>query len=232
MEKMDCRCILYAFTMTKRAIVPPPPRLSCSHSSHERLGVSRSVPRIGRTVHFLSVFAGHTQVAQQLINNGAELNLTDKNSQSALHLASFYDKPEMVTLLVRAGCDPGLPDSQGQRPITVAREMGNADIVQLLLKYDSYKPKPVHPGDIALEPLKEGGKTGPGVQGKKSAGPGVPSQDRNGDSAVGADAVNPEGRTCIGGEDAADGGVGRKKGRERHGAKDNSKKTCLCCVVS
>ena len=73
-------------------------------------------------------------VAKHLIQNGAEINLTDKNSQSALHLACFYGKEEMTSVLVHSGCDTDLQDSQGQKPINVAMEMGNTDIVQLLRK--------------------------------------------------------------------------------------------------
>ena len=98
--------------------------------------------------------SGHTNVALLLIQNGAELNLTDKNSQSALHLACFYGKEEMTSLLVQSGSDIDLHDSQGQRPIDVAMEMGNADTAQLLRKHQ--KIPPVQQGDVMISVKGEG----------------------------------------------------------------------------
>ena len=110
------------------------------------------------------LISGHTNVALLLIQNGAELNLTDKNSQSALHLACFYGKEEMTSLLVQSGCDIELHDSQGQRPIDVAMEMGNTDTAQLLRKHQ--KIPQVRHSDVTISvkggvsPKKPEGQTG------------------------------------------------------------------------
>ena len=145
--------------------------------------------------------SGHTNVALLLIQSGAELNLTDKNSQSALHLACFYGKEEMTSLLVQSGCDIDLHDSQGQTPIDVAMEMGNTDTAQLLRKHQKIPPvrhsdvkisvkRGVSPEKIAgqsAEKLPKGGISKTSKDGSDGSGPSQRSKSskssRNSDGA-------------------------------------------------
>ncbi len=70
-----------------------------------------------------------------MVAKKAEINLTDKDTQHALHLACFYGKQEVTSLLLHSGADVNLQDSQGHRPIDVAMEMGNSDIVQIIQEF-------------------------------------------------------------------------------------------------
>ena len=116
--------------------------------------------------NLLKLFPGHLEVATLLIQNGAELNVTDKNSQGALHLACFYGKEEMTSLLVQSGCAPDLQDSQGQRPIDVAMEMGNTDIAQTLRK--QHKVPSIHHSEVKVN-MREEKPVKPPVKGAKAS---------------------------------------------------------------
>ncbi len=96
---------------------------------------------------FLVTITGHIDVVRLLVAKEAEINLTDKDSQHALHLACFYGKQEVTSLLLHSGADVNLQDSQGHLPVDVAMEMGNSDIVQIIQEFQrthSTKHEDVH----------------------------------------------------------------------------------------
>lgn len=208
--------------------------------------------------NLLKLFPGHLEVATLLIRNGAELNLTDKNSQGALHLACFYGKEEMTSLLVHSGCDPDLQDSQGQRPIDVAMQMGNTDIAQTLRKH--HKVPSIHHSEVKVnmreekpvKPPAKGAKAKSTGEGRPGRGPSQKSKSSR-SSSDGASVVVDQ----TDGEDTERRHSlekKRKKGKYRHyidgkviksdrkEAKSEKKREsldiderprkCMCCVIS
>lgn len=76
-----------------------------------------------------------------LLDNGASINLTNKNGQTALHLACKDRNFLCTRLLLERGADPTILDVNGQTPLSVAvdesygGQSNYGDIVGLVLRY-------------------------------------------------------------------------------------------------
>ena len=66
---------------------------------------------------------------------GTNLNATDANSNSALHVAAFYDSAEAAEWLLKNGAFVDIRDGNGGTPLITAAFMGNAKTVKVLLKH-------------------------------------------------------------------------------------------------
>ncbi len=176
-------------------------------------------------------FSGHTEVTRILAENGAELDLTDKNSQTPLHLACFYGKEQVAQLLVQSGCNPELPDSQGQSPADVAQEMGNAQIAQFLQTQRLSQPRKEITKRQDIE-----GKQGPVHKAKSSKLP-ADANNRQVETASNEPEVeNPKHKkTKRKSRESIDGKMIRSekkksKSKDRDSREDRASK--LCCVIS
>jgi ankyrin repeat protein len=85
----------------------------------------------------MAVEAGRIELAELLIGFGADLDLsTGYNKNTPLRAAALNNQhPELVRMLLRAGADPGLADSDGYTPLMAAAESGNLEAAQFLLIY-------------------------------------------------------------------------------------------------
>ena len=73
---------------------------------------------------------GHTEVAQELVRAGAELDLADRYFQrTALMAAAHKGHTEIVQELVRAGANVNLQDKQGQTALNLAWGGGEINIL-------------------------------------------------------------------------------------------------------
>ncbi|KAG9315366.1 ankyrin repeat-containing domain protein [Chiua virens] len=84
-----------------------------------------------RTIHFL-------------ICNGANAKLTTVVGDTALHLiiAGYWERtcPQLVRMVVEAGCNPNSCDSKGKSALMAAIEKGYTSVVELLLSYSVSLP--------------------------------------------------------------------------------------------
>lgn len=64
---------------------------------------------------------------------GADINVTDVDGQTALHLAILDHDDTAANQLLRHGADPNGPTPDGREPIFLAAEGGSAGTVRLLL---------------------------------------------------------------------------------------------------
>ena len=70
---------------------------------------------------------------KELVNKkGANLNFQDKDGQTALHKAAFYDHSEIVELLTNKGADPNIQDQYGGTALHKAASMGHLKTVKSL----------------------------------------------------------------------------------------------------
>ena len=76
---------------------------------------------------------GHTQVAQLLQEYGAEVDAQEFYDDTSLTLASYFEKFEVVRLLLGRGADVHLKDNDGASALYWATEHGHTEIAQLLL---------------------------------------------------------------------------------------------------
>ncbi|MDB4749851.1 ankyrin repeat domain-containing protein [Rubripirellula sp.] len=75
------------------------------------------------------------KLVANLLATKADINATQTDGMSALHWATFHDKPEIVSQLITAGASVGIPTKYGITPITLACQNGSARIVKLLLRH-------------------------------------------------------------------------------------------------
>ena len=100
----------------------------------------------------LASSCGHAEVAELLIERGADVNARSIYRETPLHLASLNGRIEMVNLLVREGADLNARNQDGSTPLHVACSGDQKEVVELLLekgadinaKSDYDKATPLH----------------------------------------------------------------------------------------
>ena len=70
------------------------------------------------------------RVLDLLLRRGAEIDLQDKDGDTALMLAAEHNRPAVVLRLLRAGADMKLRDAAGKTALQWAKEEGHAECVQ------------------------------------------------------------------------------------------------------
>ncbi|CAI5531793.1 unnamed protein product [Closterium sp. Naga37s-1] len=70
-----------------------------------------------------------------LAGGGVDINLPspERSGWTALHLAAFYEHPEVVQVLLTAGADTDARNSTGNTPLQFACIKGNLDVARMLL---------------------------------------------------------------------------------------------------
>ncbi|MDD2716726.1 MAG: ankyrin repeat domain-containing protein [Candidatus Wallbacteria bacterium] len=76
--------------------------------------------RFRRTPLMMSILNGWDDLAEQLINKGANIHMLDQNSMNALHFAAKYHKKELVTRLLKKGADCNQRDRFGRNALFYA----------------------------------------------------------------------------------------------------------------
>jgi cytohesin len=79
---------------------------------------------------------GHADIAQLLIEAGAEVDGRSKNGRTPLHEAASTGRAELVPLLLEAGADVNATNHRGETPLDVARIAGWVDKAHA----DKYEP--------------------------------------------------------------------------------------------
>ncbi|CAI5457846.1 unnamed protein product [Closterium sp. Yama58-4] len=74
-------------------------------------------------------------VKQLLAGGGVDINLPspERSGWTALHLAAFYEHPEVVQVLLAAGADTEARNNTGNTPLQFACLKGNLDVARMLL---------------------------------------------------------------------------------------------------
>ncbi|XP_029290706.1 cyclin-dependent kinase 4 inhibitor B [Cottoperca gobio] len=97
------------------------------------------VNSLGRTA-LQVMMMGSTSVAQVLLKHGADPNVADRSTGGTpLHDAARTGFLDTVQLLVQFLADPHARDNKNNRPIDLARDKGNTDVVDFLeaIKHDA-----------------------------------------------------------------------------------------------
>ena len=83
----------------------------------------------------VATYRGSVDVAKHLLNDDRGRSTIDdisSNGSTALAIACYLDKPEIIKLLLDAGADPLLTGSYGQKPVDIAVLRGHHDCAKLL----------------------------------------------------------------------------------------------------
>ena len=75
-------------------------------------------------------------VAQSLLDHGADVNAINLNGETALHLSVRRGKPSLTRLFLARGADITLKDRLRHPPLTLASKFGRRETVRLLLQHD------------------------------------------------------------------------------------------------
>ncbi|MBC7437406.1 MAG: ankyrin repeat domain-containing protein [Bdellovibrionales bacterium] len=82
-------------------------------------------------LHYAATHA-HLDVMRLLLENYAYIDAESPNKTTPLMMAASYGTPDAVNLLLEAGADPSLKNTQGLSAIDFAQRASRADVAQLI----------------------------------------------------------------------------------------------------
>ena len=88
----------------------------------------------GSTALIRSISKRERAIIKALLERGASINKTNKDGESALHIACRLRWTSGVALLLKKGADINLQNNHGNTPLIVAAQAGWASIVTILLR--------------------------------------------------------------------------------------------------
>ena len=80
----------------------------------------------GRTPLHLAAGNGRKEVAQILVESGAEVNVADGDGRTPLHWAAKRGHKEVAQLLIENGADKDMADNEGNTPCQFLRDLSNS----------------------------------------------------------------------------------------------------------
>ncbi|MFH1283279.1 MAG: ankyrin repeat domain-containing protein [bacterium] len=101
-------------------------KLLISKGSHLNHKTREGTPLI------LASLMGHSKIVNVLLDNNAEINLTDSNGMTALHWASSEGNFEIVKTLLDHNADSNKLTNNGLKPIDLAIQNKKANIIKIL----------------------------------------------------------------------------------------------------
>ncbi len=93
----------------------------------------------GFTGLMFASWSGHTDLAQFLVDNGADVDMKDSMGRTALMIASNNGYLEIVKILVEKGADMNAKDDEGKTALKHATYPGHLDIINYLNNAQSKK---------------------------------------------------------------------------------------------
>lgn len=89
-------------------------------------------------VFFCAVIENTLGVAEYMIENGADVNFTNKIGRTALIIASMYGNDKMVEMLVKHGANINLFDNDGKTALMYLCGNGKKETVEMLIDHGAY----------------------------------------------------------------------------------------------
>ncbi|KAN0107098.1 Ankyrin repeat-containing domain protein [Russula decolorans] len=74
-------------------------------------------------------------VAQLLLDRGADINARDNNDWTALHTAAVDGYIEVIRVLLEHGANVGAENKQGETPFTLAKGWRHDEVIKLLSEH-------------------------------------------------------------------------------------------------
>lgn len=87
-----------------------------------------------KTPLMIAASLGYTDIAQVLLDHGANIEAVDTNGNSALMWAVLTGHLDTVKFLIEKGANINLQNKMGSTPLMIAASMGHSDIVSFLLE--------------------------------------------------------------------------------------------------
>jgi hypothetical protein len=93
----------------------------------------------GDTPLTIAAFQGHTALVVELIKAGANVNLPNLNTRTAVMLAAAKGDVASVRALIAAGADVNAVENNGGTALAWAKNLGHQEIVDMLVKAGAKK---------------------------------------------------------------------------------------------
>jgi ankyrin repeat protein len=89
----------------------------------------------GKTALHCAVAAGKMNVAEALLELGANIECEDEEGLKPLHHCALREQSEIASFLLNAGCDPNSKTNSEQTPLILAAIKGSTKVLGILLKW-------------------------------------------------------------------------------------------------
>jgi ankyrin repeat protein len=119
------------YTACRRSESLPVVQILLEHGANISIGNRINKTPLHRAAHF-----GHSQLVEELLKHGVDVDSQDIHGRSALHYAcdsSWDAKEDVIRLLLAAGADINILDSRGLTPLDEACEAAVEETIALLL---------------------------------------------------------------------------------------------------
>jgi hypothetical protein len=87
----------------------------------------------------LAAERGYKDIAEVLLDNGAEINAKNLLGRTPLHIAARYGQKAVLELLLVRGADASAKDNDGNTPLDAALMTGYQDVVKLLRQHGGHE---------------------------------------------------------------------------------------------
>jgi ankyrin repeat protein len=102
---------------------------------NEKIGDEQSTAlHKAATMGYKGTFASCREIAQFLIEYGADIDARDKHSQTPLHSAARLGNRDIVQLLIKFGADVNAKNIYGYTPVHLAANSGQEESVKILIE--------------------------------------------------------------------------------------------------
>lgn len=91
----------------------------------------------GFTPLVLATYMGQKEIAELLIDHGANINAQDAVGNTALMGVCFKGSKELAEMLIVRGADMSLSNKQGDTALSFAKNHGHEEIVDLLENFNT-----------------------------------------------------------------------------------------------
>lgn len=88
----------------------------------------------GNTAQMGVAFKGDDAIAARLLKAGCDVNARNKAGQTALMMASLFNRTQQVDMLLASGADRTIQDAAGRSASSVAADQGNAPMAERMKK--------------------------------------------------------------------------------------------------
>lgn len=95
--------------------------------------VKAAIKKVSEEKFLSAAQSGDDALVLAAIKSGVNINATDKDGETALMKASFFNQPKVVNHLVDAGADVNIANNKGQTALILAAYEGNPEIIEKLL---------------------------------------------------------------------------------------------------
>lgn len=86
----------------------------------------------GDAVLHIAVYTKRFDIAQLLLDKGADINVKNPLGLTPLHYAVYHATPKEVELLIKRGADVNARDNEGKTPLALAKGYDRDEVVKLL----------------------------------------------------------------------------------------------------